>query len=119
MPLALLLSATPLGLNGIWWALCISTILKGTVIAVWYALYVHRRKIYQQEGLVHSTLSNQQADNGRKDGDSVHETDGVWAGSAMQAGDALQQGDTGQEGNLIQEGSTLQQGDDGQNNNII
>lgn len=36
IPLALILSATSLDLNGIWWAICISSILKGTVLCGWY-----------------------------------------------------------------------------------
>ena len=56
IPLALLLSATPLGLNGIWWAVCISSVLKGTILVFWYAFYVRRNKIYQLEGADQATL---------------------------------------------------------------
>lgn len=36
IPLLLALSATPLGLDGIWWALTISSILKGVVLVSWF-----------------------------------------------------------------------------------
>lgn len=42
IPLVMILSATFLGLNGIWWAISISSIAKGIVIAICY-LYVRRR----------------------------------------------------------------------------
>ena len=46
IPLALLLSATPLGLDGIWWALTISAICKGLVLTVWYLIYVWKKRLY-------------------------------------------------------------------------
>lgn len=42
IPLVMILSATFLGLNGIWWAISLSSIAKGIVIAICY-LYVRRR----------------------------------------------------------------------------
>ena len=36
IPAAMLLSKTSLGLNGIWWVLSFSCILKGTVLPLWY-----------------------------------------------------------------------------------
>lgn len=36
IPMALALSATPLGLNGVWWSLTISSIFKGLVLLFWY-----------------------------------------------------------------------------------
>ena len=36
IPAAMLLSKTALGLNGIWWVLSFSCILKGTVLPLWY-----------------------------------------------------------------------------------
>lgn len=36
IPMALLLSATSLGLDGIWWAISISGILKGVILGLWY-----------------------------------------------------------------------------------
>lgn len=38
IPVAMLLSSTSLGLNGVWWTLSISCVLKGTVLPVWYKL---------------------------------------------------------------------------------
>ena len=49
IPMAILLPMTPLGLDGIWWALTISAILKGVVLTAWYLLYVHKRKLYEQD----------------------------------------------------------------------
>ena len=46
IPLALLLSATPLGLDGIWWAITISAICKGLVLTVWYLLYAWKKRLY-------------------------------------------------------------------------
>ena len=46
IPLASLLSATPLGLDGIWWALTISAICKGLVLTVWYLVYVWKKRLY-------------------------------------------------------------------------
>ena len=42
LPMAWLLMNTSLGLNGIWWSVSISSILKGLVLAVWY-LYFRKR----------------------------------------------------------------------------
>lgn len=42
IPMAVLFSATPLRLNGIWWALTVSSILKGCVLYAGF-LYVFRR----------------------------------------------------------------------------
>ena len=36
IPAALLLSATALGLNGVWWTISISSVFKGTVLTLWY-----------------------------------------------------------------------------------
>lgn len=38
IPAAILLSSTVLGLNGVWWALSISCVLKGTVLPVWFTI---------------------------------------------------------------------------------
>ena len=46
IPLALLMSATPLGLDGIWWAITISAICKGLVLTVWYLLYAWKKRLY-------------------------------------------------------------------------
>ena len=39
IPLAMILSATALGLNGIWWSISISSILKGVVLVTWFIVY--------------------------------------------------------------------------------
>lgn len=39
------------GLNGIWIAITGSSILKGTVIYIWYTLYIHRTEVYQDNPL--------------------------------------------------------------------
>ena len=46
VPFAMLLSspAFSLGLNGVWWALTIASIIKGTLVTCWYSLYVRRKK---------------------------------------------------------------------------
>ena len=47
IPLAILLSATVLGLDGIWWSLTITSIAKGIVLVTWFAwvlrLYMRRK----------------------------------------------------------------------------
>lgn len=40
IPGALILSATALGLEGIWWAISISSILKGVVLGLWHLRYL-------------------------------------------------------------------------------
>lgn len=42
IPTAMVLSATILGLNGVWWALSLSCVLKGTVLPVWFVLILRR-----------------------------------------------------------------------------
>lgn len=42
IPIALILSSTALGLNGAWWAISISSILKGTVLMTWYLIMQKR-----------------------------------------------------------------------------
>ena len=39
IPAALLLSSTVLGLDGVWWSISISSVLKGTVLTIWF-IYV-------------------------------------------------------------------------------
>lgn len=46
IPMAVLFSATVLGLNGIWWALTVSSIMKGTVFLVFY-LFVLKKLNYK------------------------------------------------------------------------
>lgn len=40
IPMALSLSATSLGLDGVWWAISISSILKGLILSTWYLRYM-------------------------------------------------------------------------------
>lgn len=42
IPLALILSSTPLGLDGIWWAISISTMLKGSVLMIWHLYFLKK-----------------------------------------------------------------------------
>ena len=42
IPAALFLSSTSLGLNGVWWALSISSIFKGTVLLIWYLIMLKK-----------------------------------------------------------------------------
>lgn len=44
IPLAMLLVAMGLGIDGLWWAISLSSILKGIVAAVWFALL--KKKIF-------------------------------------------------------------------------
>lgn len=49
IPLAILLSRTALGLDGIWWAITITACLKGIVLPVWFFIYLHREKKLRTE----------------------------------------------------------------------
>ncbi|WIV12645.1 MATE family efflux transporter [Proteiniborus sp. MB09-C3] len=42
IPAALILSSTSLGLNGVWWAISISSIFKGIVLSTWYIVMLKR-----------------------------------------------------------------------------
>lgn len=42
IPIALILSSTDLGLNGVWWDISITSIFKGTVLPVWYIIMLKR-----------------------------------------------------------------------------
>lgn len=42
IPMAILLAATALGLNGIWWSLSLSSIVKGLILIVWFLLYLKK-----------------------------------------------------------------------------
>ncbi len=44
IPLAIALSATALGLNGIWWSISISSILKGVILPIWFLIYIKKFK---------------------------------------------------------------------------
>lgn len=42
IPAALFLSSTSLGLNGVWWAISISSIFKGMVLTTWYLIMLKK-----------------------------------------------------------------------------
>lgn len=44
IPGAIILSSTSLGLNGVWWAISISSICKGIVLSVWYIGLLKKKK---------------------------------------------------------------------------
>lgn len=45
IPLALLLIRTDLGLNGIWWSITISSIVKGIVIFTLFFIFLRKERI--------------------------------------------------------------------------
>ena len=45
IPLALILVHTTLALNGIWWSITISSILKGVLLFVWFYIFMRGEKI--------------------------------------------------------------------------
>ena len=47
IPAALFLTSTFLGLNGVWWALSLSSVLKGTVLSLWF--YFFFRRYYRRD----------------------------------------------------------------------
>jgi putative MATE family efflux protein len=49
IPGALLLSV-PLGLNGVWWSISISSILKGIILTTWFIIFLSRRPEIMGEG---------------------------------------------------------------------
>ena len=42
VPLAYALSTTAMGLNGVWWGITITAILRGAIILIWYLLYARK-----------------------------------------------------------------------------
>ncbi len=42
IPMAMVLSSTALGLNGIWWSITVSSILKGVVLLTLFLLFLRR-----------------------------------------------------------------------------
>lgn len=50
IPMAMLLSATALKLNGIWWSISISSIIKGLVLPVWLMLTLRAMRRMEKEG---------------------------------------------------------------------
>lgn len=47
IPGAFILSKTSLGINGIWWAIAISTVLKGTILHGWFLYERRKEKAYK------------------------------------------------------------------------
>lgn len=43
IPLAFLLSSTVLGLNGVWWSVSLSSVVKGVVLCSWFLFYLKKR----------------------------------------------------------------------------
>ena len=48
IPAAIILSSTSLGLNGVWWAISISSICKGTILGIWYVFLLKRKQAYNK-----------------------------------------------------------------------
>lgn len=42
IPMAFFLSATPMMLNGVWWSICITSVLKGLLLVVWFLYYLRK-----------------------------------------------------------------------------
>jgi Na+-driven multidrug efflux pump len=42
IPLAIFLVKQGMGVNGIWWAISITSILKGLILTVWFVLIKHK-----------------------------------------------------------------------------
>lgn len=49
IPMALFLSSTALGVNGVWWSITISSILKGVVLTAWFFLMMKKKPLWIQE----------------------------------------------------------------------
>lgn len=61
IPMALLLSATALGLNGVWWSVSISGILRGLLMPVCFIIFLYRYMRREQTGggkLTDGTVKN-------------------------------------------------------------
>lgn len=43
IPFAFLLSATALGLDGIWWSVSISSVFKGVILCAWFMYFLHKK----------------------------------------------------------------------------
>ena len=48
IPLAFVLTRTPLGLNGVWWSITISSICKGVFLFAWFSIYLKRKMCYTE-----------------------------------------------------------------------
>ncbi|WP_461809971.1 MATE family efflux transporter [Faecalimonas sp.] len=42
IPMAIALTSTTLGLNGIWWSIAISSIFKGVILVIWFLMYLKK-----------------------------------------------------------------------------
>jgi putative MATE family efflux protein len=42
IPLALVLSKTVLDLNGVWWSICITSIIKGVILPIWFVIVLKK-----------------------------------------------------------------------------
>lgn len=51
IPLALVLTRTPLGLNGVWWSITISSIFKGVFLLIWFLVYLRKEMCYTDKVL--------------------------------------------------------------------
>ena len=52
IPLALILSATSLGIYGVWWTISISMMLKGLILTIWLVLFMRKQnKALSADGL--------------------------------------------------------------------
>ncbi len=58
IPLAMALIRTPLGLNGIWWSITISSVLKGIILFLWFRHLLSRNKKYLPPRSVQSKPEN-------------------------------------------------------------
>ena len=51
IPMAILLGKTALGLNGVWWSISISSILKGVIMVILFAVFMRKFEKKQQAAL--------------------------------------------------------------------
>lgn len=49
IPTAYLLAETALGLNGVWWSISLSSVLKGIVLVGWFMWFIHRHLPLQKK----------------------------------------------------------------------
>ena len=52
IPMALVLTRTSLGLNGVWWSITISSICKGVFLLVWFLVYLKQEMCYTDKVLL-------------------------------------------------------------------
>ena len=52
IPMVIVLSATALKLNGIWWSISISSILKGVVLLTWFIIFIKKYEKTHQESKI-------------------------------------------------------------------